>query len=319
MAGDDGELEDVELKDVENGHHRPRANSSSDEASGIPRVASSDLPKGTRNSDVPRPMEARPLKARIAKVLRPYLNKGSISNCCTFFIMAVGMLLKATTAPGSGAREFSRWVLAAGLFGFAGGITNWLAVKMLFDRVCGLPGSGVIPMRFKEIREVVKDTIMKTFFDGPYLENYMSSKGSEMLSGMDLGAKLRAVLETPEVDEMISNQLEGLAAKPEGMMLAMMNIEPAMLKPLVKPFVIGMADDVAPMLGKQFNLSSVLPVDKLRAEIDQLMTEKLKELTPEKVKGLMEEVIRTHLGWLVVWGNVFGSLIGILSTIAGYP
>ena len=49
------------------------------------------------------------------------------------------------------------------------------------------------------------------------------------------------------------------------------------------------------------------------------MTEKLKELTPEKVKGLMEEVIRTHLGWLVVWGNVFGSLIGILSTIAGYP
>ena len=109
-----------------------------------------------------------------------------------------------------------RWGLAAGLFGFAGGITNWLAVKMLFDRVCGLPGSGVIPMRFKEIREVVKDTIMKTFFDGPYLENYMSSKGSEMLSGMDLGAKLRAVLETPEVDEMISNQLEGLAAKPEG-------------------------------------------------------------------------------------------------------
>ena len=47
---------------------------------------------------------------------------GTISNCCTFVIMALGMLLKATTAPGSGAREFSRWVLAAGLFGFAGGM-----------------------------------------------------------------------------------------------------------------------------------------------------------------------------------------------------
>ena len=43
------------------------------------------------------------------------------------------------------------------------------------------------------------------------------------------------------------------------------------------------------------------------------------ELTPEKVKSLMEEVIRTHLGWLIVWGNVFGSLIGILSVVAGYP
>ena len=30
------------------------------------------------------------------------------------------------------------------------------------------------------------------------------------------------------------------------------------------------------------------------------MSEKLLELTPEKVKELMEEVIRTHLGWLIV-------------------
>ena len=56
-----------------------------------------------------------------------------------------------------------------------------------------------------------------------------------------------------------------------------------------------------------------------RGEIDNLMTEKLQELTPEKVKQLMEEVIRTHLGWLIVWGNVFGGLIGLVSTMAGYP
>ncbi len=49
------------------------------------------------------------------------------------------------------------------------------------------------------------------------------------------------------------------------------------------------------------------------------MTEKLQELTPEKVKELMEDVIRTHLGWLVVWGNVFGSLIGLASVALGYP
>ena len=45
----------------------------------------------------------------------------------------------------------------------------------------------------------------------------------------------------------------------------------------------------------------------------------LQELTPEKVKTLMEEVIRTHLGWLIVWGNVFGSLIGVVSVALGYP
>jgi hypothetical protein len=30
---------------------------------------------------------------------------------------------------------FCKYVLSAGLFGFSGGITNWLAVKLLFDRV----------------------------------------------------------------------------------------------------------------------------------------------------------------------------------------
>ena len=29
----------------------------------------------------------------------------------------------------------SEWVLAVGLFGFAGGVTNWLAVKMLLTTV----------------------------------------------------------------------------------------------------------------------------------------------------------------------------------------
>jgi hypothetical protein len=88
---------------------------------------------------------------------------------------------------------------------------------------------------------------------------------------------------------------------------------------LIKPFVIGMADDIAPMLGTLFDAKSILSVDKLRSEIDLLMTEKLLELTPERVRDLLEEVIRTHLGWLVVWGNVFGSLIGLVSVILGYP
>lgn len=32
----------------------------------------------------------------------------------------------------------------------------------------------------------------------------------------------------------------------------------------------------------------------------------------------MEQVIRTHLGWLIVWGNVFGALIGVISLALGY-
>ena len=51
-------------------------------------------------------------------------------------------------------------------------------------------------------------------------------------------------------------------------------------------------------------------LDKLAAMGDML--------TPEIVKLMMEEVIRDHLGWLVVWGNVFGGIIGVVSLAAGY-
>ncbi len=135
--------------------------------------------------------------------------------------MLVGIAIKAAAdagagadAPGCtpGAREArgggaASWVLAMGLFGFAGGITNWLAVQMLFDRVCGLPGSGVIPRRFREIRQVVKDTIMRTFFDGPYLQQYMDAKMESLTASADLGPKLAAVLESPEVDKILDEQV----------------------------------------------------------------------------------------------------------------
>lgn len=51
----------------------------------------------------------------------------------------------------------------------------------------------------------------------------------------------------------------------------------------------------------------------MKYELDQLMTTKLEELTPNMVRILMEEMIRDHLGWLIVWGNIFGGGIGIIT------
>ena len=96
-------------------------------------------------------------------------NKGDISNITTFCLFLFAMLLRT-----GGSTSFNEYLLAMGLFGFAGGITNWLAIKMLFDIVkvgpYMLAGSGVIPRQFKSIRLVVKNTIMKTvrFLPDPF-------------------------------------------------------------------------------------------------------------------------------------------------------
>jgi hypothetical protein len=78
----------------------------------------------------------------------------------------------------------------------------------------------------------------------------------------------------------------------------------------------------------KFDPKEIIDVKTVRGEIDQLLTEKLEFLSAVRVKKvrslllrafvhvlvrvpltfgqLVEDVIRNHLGWLIVWGNVFG-------------
>ena len=52
---------------------------------------------------------------------------------------------------------------------------------------------------------------------------------------------------------------------------------------------------------------------KLREALVKIIDEKLEELTPTKVKELVEQMIREHLGWLVFWGGAFGFIIGFIT------
>jgi len=238
-----------------------------------------------------------------------YVNKGNVSNAITFVIMIIGFILVFSLPK----FLFGEFVLQFGLFGFSGGFTNWLAIKMLFDKIPGLYGSGIIPMKFKEIRENIKNVIMRTFFDKGYLEKYLNQKAGQLAESLNIGEKIKEVLESEAVDKILENKLRELGQKPEGMMFAMMGIDPVSLKPLIKPFISGMAAEAGPLLLKHMDIGKLIKIETLRNELDSLMTTKLEYLTPERVKKMIEDVIREHLGWLVVWGNIFGSLIGIVS------
>ena len=45
--------------------------------------------------------------------------------------------------------------------------------------------------------------------------------------------------------------------------------------------------------------------------VEQIVDQRLDELTPVQVKNIIQEMIRKHLGWLVVWGGAVGGFIGI--------
>ena len=61
---------------------------------------------------------------------------------------------------------------------------------------------------------------------------------------------------------------------------------------------------------KSENLSEDI-YNKLSCIVDA----RLEELTPAMVKEIVQDMIKEHLGWLVIWGAVFGGLIGLASSL----
>jgi uncharacterized membrane protein YheB (UPF0754 family) len=244
----------------------------------------------------------------------PFWHKGSVSNLLSLLTLLLGLTI-VMSADGEMApwlAGLGPWIMAVGVFGFAGGITNWLAVKMLFDRVPGLYGSGVIPARFREIRVTVKDLIMTHFFDEAYLQRFFDEHGQNMTGGRGgLTKKLEELLESEEAGRAIEFEIEKLKDGPMGMMVRMAGTE--MLKPVIQQFMGGLIQRLGPVAEMKMR-AEFFDVPRLRVQVDQLLETKLEELTPEIVKRMMEQVMRKHLGWLIVWGNVFGGLIGLFST-----
>ena len=61
-------------------------------------------------------------------------------------------------------------------------------------------------------------------------------------------------------------------------------------------------------------LADLSASDDILQKVEGIVSKRLDELTPNMVKEIVERMIQEHLGWLVVWGGVFGGLIGLITT-----
>lgn len=94
------------------------------------------------------------------------------------------------------------------------------------------------------------------------------------------------------------------------------------LAPLQEPFQKNVEQEIrvlveSPKLMEavQASVSSGSHSKEIIEKVENIVTRRLDELTPQMVKTIVQDMIREHLGWLVVWGGVFGGLIGLLTTL----
>lgn len=183
-----------------------------------------------------------------------------------------------------------------GFFAISGSITNSIAIFMIFEKVPFLYGSGVILLKFEEFKRSIKNMILKQFFSQEKLDKFFASKTiniKQFVSTAEVFEKLKSAILTSEFGGMI-NMFGGEKA----------------LEPLRSPMELKLSEMIAEVEGKIKSKSESLIQT---AEVEKILEERLAELTAKEIKILIENIIKEHLSMLVVWGGVFGGLLGAIS------
>lgn len=231
------------------------------------------------------------------------MNKSIITNSLALLLVLAGFWL---------AHDILKTI---GLFALSGAITNLLAVHMLFEKVPGLYGSGVIPERFEEFKTGIRSLIMEQFFTEENIDRFLATDGKHL--DINLVPILKKVDLAPTFDSLV----EVIKESSFGAMLGMFGGVEA-LEPLRQPFIDKMLNSLETisqdeaflgLLHEELEQPQVM--DELRQKITVIVEQRLDELTPKMVKDIIQQMIKQHLGWLVVWGGVFGGIIGFIAAI----
>lgn len=224
------------------------------------------------------------------------MDKSLLTNVISVLLCGIGMLL-----PGL----WGEAVLTMGLYAVSGAVTNWMAIYMLFEKVPGFYGSGVIPLRFTEFRDGIRHLVMEQFFSRENVEKVLASAAS----GSALVDKL-----LPRVDfnRAFDGLVEVIMQSSFGSALGMFG-GAARLQGLRDPFV-GRMQEFLRSVGEDGEVIADMAShnsEALLQRVEQIVDQRLQQMTPELVKEIMQQMIHKHLGWLVVWGGVVGALMGL--------
>ena len=222
------------------------------------------------------------------------MNKSLLTNIIAFSITVIGLIDPFN----------NNLILMIGLFSLSGGVTNWIAIHMLFEKVPLIYGSGIIPNNFIVFKEAIKELIIKEFFSKKNLEQFTSNISNETI---------KSITDKINYNNIFEGLIESIESSQLGGMLAMVGGRKA-LEPLRKP-VIGKLENLLESIVNSENNSNIEKdiAESIYIKIEKLIDDRLNELSPQDVKKIIQDLINKHLGWLVIWGAVFGGFIGIIS------
>ena len=231
-------------------------------------------------------------------------SKSTITDIISISLIAISLSLP---------EPYATPILMTGLFALSGAITNQLAIHMLFNKVPLLYGSGVIEKNFDSFKGSIKEMIMTQFFTKEQLLSFFKNEEKKI--------NLSPLVESADFSPAYLALKQSVMESKLGDALSLFGGEKAldsMREPFVrklKSAVVGIVSSETFKAQMNHHLEQSAFNDEILKTIDNLITKRLEELTPKMVNDLVHELIHAHLGWLVIWGGVFGGAIGLISAL----
>ena len=233
------------------------------------------------------------------------MNKSFLSNFFALVLAIIGFLMNNET------------LFMVGLFALSGALTNAIAIYMLFEKVPFLYGSGVVEQRFTQFKQGIYSLMMNEFFTKENLQNFFEQEVTSNKSSFNL----TPILEKTDFSPAFESLKTAVIESPFGGMLGMFGGEKA-LEPLKEPFIQKLQSTIVQISKNESfqqalheSLGSSNISEDIYEKVSAIVNKRLDELTPKMVKEIVQKMIKEHLGWLVIWGAVFGGLIGLVSTL----
>lgn len=232
------------------------------------------------------------------------VNKSWLTNICAASLIGISF-----TTP-----VYREQILNMGLYALSGSVTNLLAIHMLFEKVPGLYGSGIIPNKFEAFKTGIREMIMTQFFTKENIDRFFAEQAHSH------NIDLKPLVDSLDYSLLFEKLKSAVLESPLGSMLAMFG-GPETLDSLKDPITVKVKDAIFEITSDdsfQEQLGSILSnslhMDQLIVKVEHIVYARLEELSPEMVKDIIQSMIREHLGWLVVWGGLFGALIGLIAS-----